>query len=115
MNFANSYFKVLLTKTIVTIFDKKGKPVITGWRDNNGTKLWNIYLLPNEDDSHVRNQSEQTTLGVYSAYDIPSILDLVRYFHAYAGYPVRSTCLNAINAGNYESWTGLTYDNAAWY
>ena len=50
--------KVLFTKTMATIFDKKGEPVITGWRDNNGPKLWNISLLPNEDDSHGCNRSE---------------------------------------------------------
>ena len=79
--------------------------------DNNGPKLWNISLLPNEDESHVRNQAEQTTLGVYSAYDLPSVAALVRYFHAAAGYPVRSTWMNDIKEGNYESWTGLTYNN----
>ena len=30
--------KVLFTKTSVKIFDKKGGPVITGWRENNGPK-----------------------------------------------------------------------------
>ena len=67
------------------------EPGITGWRDNNGPKLWNISLLSNEDDSPVRNQEEQTTLGVYSAYDLPSMAALVQYFHAAAGYPVIST------------------------
>ena len=70
---------------MVTIFYKKGDPVITGWRDNNGPKLWNISLLPNEYDSPVRNQAEQTRIGVYSAYDLPSVEALVRYFHADAG------------------------------
>ena len=105
--------KFLFTKTSVTIFDKKGDPVISGWRDNKGPKSWNIYLLPNEDDSPVQNQSKQTTIGVYSAYDIPSVAALVRYFHASAGYPVISTCLNAIKADKYASWPGRTYNNSA--
>ena len=29
--------------------------------------------------------------------------------------PVRSTWLNAIKAGNYASWPGLTYNNASRY
>ena len=99
--FCDAYCKFLFTETRVTIFDTKWEPVITVWRDNNGTKLWNISLLPNEDDSPVRNNAEQTTLGVYIAYDHPSVGDLVRCFHAAAGYPVRSTWLNAIKAGNY--------------
>ena len=101
--FCDADCKLLFTKTNITIFDNKGEPVITGWRDNNGPKLWNISLLPNEDDSPVRNHTEQTTLGVYITYDPPSVADLVRYFHADVGYPGRSTWLNAIKVGNYAS------------
>ena len=113
--FCDAYCKVLFTKTSVTIFYKKGELVITGWRDNNGPKLWNNSFLTNEDDSPVLNQAEQTTLGVYSAYDLPSMAALVRYFHASAGHPVRSTWLNAIKNGNYSSWPGLTRNNASRY
>ena len=111
--FCDADCKVLYTKTSVAIFDKKGGPVITGWRDNNGSKLWTISLLPNEDDSPVRNQAEQTTLGVYSAYDLPYVEAFVRYFYTAAGYLVRSTWLNYIKAGNYASCPGLTYNNDA--
>ena len=113
--FCDADCKLLFTKTSITIFDNKGEPVITGWRDNNGPKLWNISLLPNEDDSPVSNHTEQTTLGVYITYDPPSVADLVRYFHAYAGYPVRSAWLNATKAVNYASWPGLTYNNVLRY
>ena len=61
------------------------------------------------------NQAEQTTLGVYSAYDLPYVADLVRYFHAALGYSVRSTWLNGITSVNYESYPGLTYNNASRY
>ena len=40
---------------------------------------------------------------------------LVRYLHATTGFPVKSTWLGAIKAGNYSSWPGLTYDNASNY
>ena len=76
--FCDAYYKVTFTKKSVTVFDKKWEPVITGWRDNNGPKLWNISLLPNEDDSPVSNQAEHTTLGVYRAYDLPYVAALVR-------------------------------------
>ena len=36
--FCDADYKVLFTKTSITIFDKKGDPFITGWRDNNGHK-----------------------------------------------------------------------------
>ena len=40
---------------------------------------------------------------------------LVRYMHVAAGFPVRSTWLKAIKNGNFNSWPGLTYNNAAKY
>ena len=40
---------------------------------------------------------------------------LVRYMHAAAGFPVRSTWLRAIKNGNFNSWPGLTYNNAEKY
>ena len=62
--FFDAYCKVLFKKTSVAIFYKKGEPVITGWRDNNGPNLWKISFLPNEDDSPVRNQSPDHTRGI---------------------------------------------------
>ena len=59
--------------------------------------------------------SNKTTLQVYSAYDLPSVAALISYFHAAAGYPVRSTWLKAIGSGNYYTWTGLTLANATKY
>ena len=35
--------------------------------------------------------------------------------HAAEGFPVKSTCLKAIKKGKFESWPGLTYNNAAKY
>ena len=52
---------------------------------------------------------------MYRVYDLPSIADLVRYFHAAAAYPVRSTWLNSIKAVNYESWPIFTYNYVARY
>ena len=61
------------------------------------------------------NTANMATLEAYSAYDLPSVEALIRYFHAAAGYPVRSTWLTAISAGNYSSWPGLTLANATKY
>ena len=59
--------------------------------------------------------AHRTTLKSYSAYDLPIVEALIHYFHAAAGYPVRSTWLKAISAGNYSSFSGLTLANAANY
>eukprot|EP00804_Cyclotella_cryptica_P001437 CCRYP_003680-RA/>CCRYP_003680-RA protein AED:0.63 eAED:0.34 QI:0/0/0/1/1/1/2/0/664 len=53
------------------------------------------------------------TPSVLSATDLPSVGALVHYLHAAAGFPVKSTWSAAIKAGNYTSWPGLTYANAA--
>ena len=50
-----------------------------------------------------------------NAHNLPSVCALVHYLHACAGFPVRSTWLAAIKAGNFASWPGLTYTNAAKY
>ena len=57
------------------------------------------------------NRPTETSMYAFSAYDLPSVEALVKYFHAAAGYPVRSIWLAAIKAGNYLSWPDLTYSN----
>ena len=46
---------------------------------------------------------------------MPSVKALVRFLHAAAVFPVKSTWLAAIRAGNYATWPGLKYDNAKTY
>ena len=61
------------------------------------------------------HDANKTTLKACSAYDLPRVRALVRYFHAAAGYPVRSTWLKSIGSGNYSTWPGLTLANATKY
>ena len=87
-----------------------------GWRERNGARLWRISLTPTPDElSTVPNSTDHTNLKAYSAYDLPSVEALVRYFHAASGFPVRTTWLKAINVGNYRTWLGLTLANATSY
>ena len=46
---------------------------------------------------------------------MPSVKSLVRFLHAAAGFPIKSTWLAAIWAGNYATCPGLTYENAKTY
>ena len=89
-------------------------------------QLWRISLRPDVrpdlakcpptyENTTADSQEKQATLEAFSAYDLPSVEDLVIYFHAAAGFPVRDTWIKAIKAGNYESWPGLTYINATKY
>jgi hypothetical protein len=47
--------------------------------------------------------------------DLPSIGTLVGFYHACLGFPVKQTWLDAIKAGNCDTFEGLTYSNAAKY
>ncbi len=47
--------------------------------------------------------------------DLPSIPALVAFYHAYLGFPVKDSWLEAIKAGNCDTFDGLTYLNVARY
>ena len=47
--------------------------------------------------------------------DLPSVGALAGFYHACLGFLVKQTWLEAIKAGNLDSFKGLTYSNAAWY
>ena len=94
---------VTFTHEAVIVRDKQGKSVLTGWREATGTRLWRIALLLGESNlPSIPNNSKQATLAAYSAYELPRVAALIRYFHAAVGYPVRSTWLKSIGAGNYS-------------
>ena len=113
-------YKVLLTKSSVIIYDKDNKPFLTGWREKDREKLWQISLKPDlynlppcpEDPGSTK---EEATLEAYITHDLPSVDTLIKYFHAATGYPVRSTWITAIKAGNFKTWPGLTHNNARRY
>ncbi len=47
--------------------------------------------------------------------DLPSIPALVAFYHVCLGFPVKDTWLEAIKAGNCNTFGGLTYSNVARY
>ena len=107
---------VPFTRAAVIVRNSQVSPVLTGWRDKSGPRLWKISLQPGDSNlPHMPHDANRTTLKAYSAYDLPIVEALIRYFHAAAGYPVRSTWLKAIGVGNYSTWTGLTLANATKY
>ena len=90
--------------------------MLTGWREQYGPRLCKISLQPGKSNlPNIPHDANRTTLKAYSAYDLRSVRALIRYFHAAAGYPVRSTWLKAIGSGNYTTWPGLTLANATKY
>ena len=90
--------------------------MLTGWREASGPRLWRIALQPGEANlPRMHHNATLATLAAYSAYDLPSVVALIRSFRAAAGYLVRSTWLKSVSAGNYSSWPGLTLANATKY
>ena len=103
---------VKFMREAVIVQDTRGTPVLTGWRENLGPSLLRIALQSGEANLPRMNcTANMATLEAYSAYDLLSVAVLIRYFHAETGYPVRSTWLTAISAGNYSSWPGPTLTN----
>ena len=47
--------------------------------------------------------------------DLPSIGALVGFYHACLGFSVKQTWLEAVKAGNCDSFDGLTYSNVSRY
>ena len=108
--------KVIFTKNNVILYEQGGSPILTGWREKKRACLWCIALISTPEElPAMPNSTDQTNLRAYSAYDLPSVEALVEYFHAMAGFPVRTTWLKAIKAGNYHTWPGLTLANATSY
>ena len=50
-----------------------------------------------------------------SVYDLPSTEEAIKLMHAVCGYPVKSTWLKAVKAGNYIGWPLLTERNVTKY
>ena len=105
---------VTFSKHAVNIYSPNGNPIITGWRETDGPRIWRMSIMPNTEDMPQLSSSpdsHRTSLQAFSAYDLPSVEALVRYFHAAACFPVRNTQLKSIKAVNFATWQGLAYQN----
>ena len=91
---------VVFNKQDVTVLSPKGKPIITGWRENKLPRLWRFALKATEELIIYHTSTRQTTPEVHSEYDKPSVEALVRYMHAAAGFPVKCTWLREIKKVN---------------
>ena len=90
--------------------------MLTGWQEQSGPRLWRIALQPGYSNlPKMPHNANNTKLEAYITYDLPSVEALIRYFHAAAGYPVRSKWLKSISAGKYSTWPGLILTNATKY
>ena len=99
--------------------------VLKGWRDVKAG-IWRIPLTKTvtnaNTDTLATAQSPQELLqatppltNALNVYEIKKQPELVRYYHAAAGFPTKPTWLAAINNSHYASWPGLTATLAAKY
>ena len=100
----------------MTVYSKDNKNILLKvWRDTTGAKLWRFSLRPEDNPVSSIQPEPPLTPTALNAHDLPSVGALVRYLHAAAGFPVKSTWLAAIKTSNFSTWPGLTYANASIY
>ena len=129
-----------LDKHRLIVNDKDGNRVLCGTREPHGAHLWRVDITPQTPPTPptelistapnttgtaatppvwpaltVVPSHANTTNTHVRAYDLPNVPALVAYLHATAGFPVKSTWLEAVKHGAYTSWPGLTYKLAARY
>eukprot|EP00804_Cyclotella_cryptica_P008991 CCRYP_003100-RA/>CCRYP_003100-RA protein AED:0.31 eAED:0.29 QI:0/-1/0/1/-1/1/1/0/525 len=60
---------------------------------------------------HLQASLQCNTDHILNVYELPSIEQSIRYLHAAAGFPTKSTWLAAICKGNYSTWPLITVKN----
>ena len=113
----------VFTKEGVNVFKEedvlitcKGEPILIGVRDSHGR--YQIPLMQQRGQWQPRRPSKQARKALRQAnsvYDLPSTEQAIKWMHAVCGYPVKSTWLKAIKAGNYVGWPMLTERNVQKY
>ena len=94
----------------------KGAAILIGKRDERGR--YRIPLTQTKGNWQPRRPSKkarQYLRQANSVYDLPSTEEAIKWMHAVCGYPVKSTWIKAIKAGNYNGWPLLNERNAAKY
>ena len=87
---------VVFKKEHVTVISPKGEPILQRWREKNLPRLWRYTLIPDKKQKGIYTTTSQKKTEANNVYDLPSMEALVRYMHAAAGFPVRSTWLKSI-------------------
>ena len=94
----------------------QGEPILIGVRDDQGR--YRIPLIQQRSQWQPRPPRARVNKALQQAnsvYDLPSVEQAIRWMHAVCGYPVKSTWLKAIKAGNFVGWPLLTEKNVAKY
>ncbi len=90
----------------------KGESILIGKQDERGR--YRIPLVQNRGNWQPKQptkRSKKYLQQTNSVYDLPSTEEAIKWMHAVCGYPVKSTWLKAVKAGNYIGWPLLTERN----
>jgi hypothetical protein len=107
---------VTLHKEEDVLITCKGEPILIGVRDMNGR--YRIPLVQQRGQWQPRRPTKRQRKFLRQAnrvYDLPSTEQAIKWMHAVCGYPVKSTWLKAVKAGNYVGWPMLTERNVKKY
>jgi hypothetical protein len=120
---ANNGTVSVFTKDGVNVFKEedllimcKGKPIFIGVRDSHGR--YQIPLMQQRGQWQPQCPSKQARKALRQAnsvYNLPSTKQAIKWMHAVCDYPVKSTWLKAIKAGNYVGWPMLNERNIQKY
>ena len=88
----------------------------------NGQQSLNpLYIVPttkevcNHLSSLLDTNRPPTREAINNVYELPSIKPTIRYLHGAAGFPTKSTWLNAIRKGNFLTWPLVNVKNVNKY
>eukprot|EP00804_Cyclotella_cryptica_P028788 CCRYP_018718-RA/>CCRYP_018718-RA protein AED:0.48 eAED:0.48 QI:0/0/0/1/0/0/2/0/152 len=99
-----------------TLITCQGAPILIGVCDAQGR-----YRIPLEQTHgqwrprHPSKRAQGALHNASSVYDLPSTKQAIKWLHAVCGYPVKSTWIKAIKAGNFHGWPLLTATNVLKY
>ena len=66
------------------------------------------HALPRSATDENASVYKLTAEQIQNVYELPSTKEVIRYLHACAGFPAKTTWMKAIRAGNYATWPHLT-------
>ncbi|KAL7526150.1 hypothetical protein ACHAWF_001648, partial [Thalassiosira exigua] len=94
----------------------KGEPILVGVCDECGRYRVPLVQQRGQWQPRASTKSVRTALErANSVYDLPSVEQGIKWMHAVCGYPVKSTWLKAIKAGNFQGWPLLNKQNVTKY
>jgi hypothetical protein len=120
---ANDGTVSVFTKDGVNVFKEedvfitcKGEPILIGVRDSHGQ--YQIPLMQQRGQWQPRRSYKQARKALRQAnsvYNLLSTKQAIKWMHAICGYPIKSTWLKAIKAGNHVGWPMLNECNVQKY